>query len=112
MADIDAVTARELDKIQGPAMAWARQTISFALSIRSEDVGRPLDAQQIANLGTGEAEAVAQELWRAALQECGSRLDAGRIQTLLSRQVFSWAGKHRTPGRPNAFGAADPHRPR
>jgi hypothetical protein len=87
----------DIEQIQRPAMDWARQTIAFALAIREEEIGQPLNAMQITDLATGEAQTTAQELWRAALQECGLQFEPGRIATLFARQVLNWAAKHRSP---------------
>jgi hypothetical protein len=96
MVGDDIGSVRDIEQIQGPAMDWARQTIAFALAIREEEIGQPLNTTQLAELASGEAQTTAQELWRAALQECGLQFEPWRVATLFARQVLDWAANHRS----------------
>jgi hypothetical protein len=97
MVGDDIGSVRDIEEIHRPPMDWARQTIAFALAIREEELGQPLDDTQIAELASGEAQATAQALWRSALQECGRQFEPERVATLFARQVLDWAAKHRSP---------------
>jgi hypothetical protein len=79
-----------------PAMNWARQTIALTISVRAAESGQPLTYQQIDDLASGEAQTTAQELWRAALEECGQRFEPGLVATMFARQVLDWTARYRS----------------
>jgi hypothetical protein len=87
---------RNIEDIQGPAMDWARQTIALAISVHAAETSQPLTYQGIDDLASGEAQTTAQELWRAALEECGRQFEPGMAATMFARQVLDWTTQYRS----------------
>ena len=49
---------------------WGRQTVALAFSMKGQDLGKALDQPNQIAAAKAETEAVCEELWEAARQEC------------------------------------------
>lgn len=69
---------------------WGRQTVTFALTLRAIDDGRPPDEPEAAFELLVEAEEIAQNLWAEAPAECSHPDDPGEFEERILRRVFEW----------------------
>jgi hypothetical protein len=74
---------REMDFM----LAWATQTIAFCLSLKPEGDDAKYEAQRLPE--TSRASAIAIELWRDALGQCGGNITDGAGAIFLLN-VFRW----------------------
>jgi hypothetical protein len=75
------------------AAAWARQSIAFAFSIRSDDAHGGMDAKKAGRAFT-EAGHLSNDLWEAAKKDCGHGASLDEVIAKYSRDVFDWCYRH------------------
>jgi hypothetical protein len=71
---------------------WGRQTIAFAISLRAEDDGQPLDDPRQVRHASTAMDKVAAELWDEASRESGGQTE---IVMRFARKVLDWIADHR-----------------
>ena len=71
---------------------WGRQTIAFAISLRAEDDGQPLNDPRQVHHASSAMDRVAAELWDEAARECAARSE---IVMRFARKVLDWVEDHR-----------------
>ena len=72
--------------------SWGRQTIAFAISIKAQDGGEPLDdPTQVKYAGTA-TDKVASELWQQAANECEQQSE---FVMRFATKVLDWVADHR-----------------
>ena len=83
----------EPDHVMSQQLAhWARQTVLFAIGLRAEADGSPLDQQaQLRHAGSA-TQKIVDELWAEVYRECP---DADRFVMQFARRVLDWAQDHR-----------------
>lgn len=73
---------------------WSRQTLAFAASIRAEELGKPVNAQERALAAGNEIQQVGIELWEAAGRECKQPPQRPEHVMRFARRVLAWAIDH------------------
>ena len=68
---------------------WGRQTIIFALGLRTDPEWTSLPEDQQAARVQKEFEPICQSLWEAAQKECGDNLNM--MPKVFSKHVLRWA---------------------
>jgi hypothetical protein len=81
----------------GHFAAWAKQTISLAISIRDDQSRRQLDNVETIKLAGSEAHHLTDELWEQARSECGSNATFNETMLTYACKVFEWCHKHMNP---------------
>jgi hypothetical protein len=84
----------ELQKAMGHIGSWGRQTVAFAMSLRAQRIGKPIDGPQRVIVAGKEANAVAQDLWESALKECNQPVQPQQMLMKFTAKVFDWVIKH------------------
>ncbi len=74
---------------------WAKQTIIFAIQLRSEQVGLPFSSIEAVRKFADQADEVLQRLSQAIMNETATP-DAFSLR--FAEQVFSWCLEHRFSG--------------
>lgn len=77
-------------------IGWATQTIAFCLSLRREG-GTDVEYETLQKPDTCRANAIALELWRDALAQCGEAISEGAGENYL-RNVFIWCERNLNAG--------------
>ncbi len=73
-------------------LGWATQTIAFCLSLRPE-CGAIAEYETLQKPDTSRANAIALELWRDALAQCGESIGEGAGENYLLN-VFTWCERN------------------
>ena len=76
--------------------SWGLQTIMFAMSIRSNRIGKPIDGIGRVGAASKEANATAKELWESSLEECSKPVKAPEMIMKFTSRVFEWSIDHLT----------------
>jgi len=86
----------ELEKAMAHIGSWGRQTIAFAMSLRAERVGNPIDGTNRVAAASKEANSLAQELWESAFKECSQPVQPSEMTMKFTAKVFDWVVDHLT----------------
>ena len=75
---------------------WAKQTIAFAMSIRAERLGKPIDEDpELVALAAKEARELVKDLWREAFEAAPQPPAIEKVTWRpFVRKVFDWANDH------------------
>ncbi len=73
---------------------WGRQTVAFALSVKAQKIGKPIDCDARAMAAGKETDATSQELWDAALNECKKPVKPEEMTMKFAEKVFDWVNGH------------------
>jgi hypothetical protein len=87
-------TASERDDRIRHIRNWGRQTIGSAASIRSEEVGKPIDEQKRALAAGNEFTRLGIDLWEETLTEVGPDAEVSVKVAKFNRNVLRWTVKH------------------
>jgi len=86
----------ELQKAMEHIGSWGRQTIAFAMSLRAERVGKPIDDPVRVAAANKEVNILAQDLWESALKECNQPVKPPEMTMKFTAKVFDWVLNHLT----------------
>ena len=75
----------------GDVAAWARQTIAFAMSVRSSATSSSLDDPDVCRLAAQEAAHLTNDIWEEAAKECATLPEAVMVY---AEKIFDWSYKH------------------
>jgi hypothetical protein len=70
--------------------SWIRQTVAHAMSQRALQLGKDLGNETAVRAAMIEAGSTAQDIWSAALQECGDNPSAPKFLNIVVRRTFDW----------------------
>jgi hypothetical protein len=76
-------------------IGWGRQTIAYALSIRAQDDGQPLETPAQVQHAQKATDKVTAELWDEARKDCKL---PGQLMIRFTRAVLDWVEEHRRVG--------------
>jgi len=76
---------------------WAKQSIAFALILRAEEAGKPIDSSQLATWAGKEADSRTDELWETSVGECGANAAFSLFVMTYARNVYDWCYSHMNP---------------
>ena len=71
-------------------MRWARNSICWALAIKAEMEGRPLEAIEDAEAAHAQAFEIASQLWIEAMEDLGPDLTPSSADCAFTRKVTDW----------------------
>ena len=77
----------------GHITSWGRQTIAFAMSLRAERLGKPIGDPNRVALAGKETNAIAQDLWDAAFNECRQPVELPEISMKFTKKIFDWVAE-------------------
>ena len=80
----------------GEIVAWARQTIAFAIGIRARDTDKRIEPER-AELVLAEAEATIDELWEKSLEKLPKDVPFQEKVEAFATEIFSWCYSHMNP---------------
>ena len=84
----------EIQKLMEHLGSWGRQTVAFAMSIKAQKIGKPIEGEDRAMAAGKEIHATSQELWEAALKECKQPVKSEEMTMKFAEKVFDWVNKH------------------
>jgi hypothetical protein len=84
----------ELEKAMEHLASWGRQTIAFAMSLRAQRIENPIDSRERVVAANQETNALAQDLWESAFNECSQPVKAPEITIKFTAKVFDWVTDH------------------
>lgn len=84
----------ELEKAMAHMGSWGRQTIAFAMSLRAERVGNPINGPDRVTAAGKEANALAQDLWESTFKECSKPAQPSEMTMKFTAKVFDWVVNH------------------
>jgi len=84
-------------KALNEAADWARESIAFAMSLRTHDTGKNIgDVEETVEKLMTNAEDIANKLWEETTTEFPAALISEGIREY-TRKVFQWCNKHTNP---------------
>ena len=92
---MDAKKETDQQKAIEHVASWGRQTIAFAMSLRAQAIGKPIDDPGRAGSAGKQVHAIAQELWEAAHADCKQPVQHNEIAMKFAKRVLDWAAEHR-----------------
>ncbi len=84
----------EITKAMEHIGSWGRQTIAFAMSLRAERVENPINSPERVVAANKEANAIAQDLWESAFNECSQPVKPPEMTMKFTAKVFDWVVEH------------------
>lgn len=84
----------EIKKLMEHLGYWGRQTVAFAISIKAQKIGKPINGDARAMAAGKEIHATSQELWEAALNECKKPVKPEEMTMKFAEKVFDWVKQH------------------
>jgi hypothetical protein len=74
---------------------WAMQSIIFAICLRAEAEGVPVNSEDRILACKQEADDVARKLWESAMSECSEPVRLSEQTMKFADKVFAWCSEHR-----------------
>ena len=76
---------------------WAKQSVAFALSLRAEEAGKPINSPELSTWANKEAVSRTDELWEKSVGECGANPAFSLVGITFAQNVFDWCYSHMNP---------------
>jgi hypothetical protein len=70
------------------------QTVAFAMSVRAERIGNPIDASNRVLAAGKETSAIAKDLWEIAIKECDQPVQPSQMTMKFATKIFDWVTQH------------------
>jgi hypothetical protein len=83
-----------MDELQRHLSSWGRQTIAFAMSVRAQEIAKPIDGEDRVRQAAVEAGNVAQDLWTETLKKLGPTSALEKFTSEFARAVLAWSTEH------------------